>query len=920
MNKFLVFLFGLFGLTAGFLLLNKNSSVQKNSDSPLSLGNPEDPSSYLEWNRSRLADPATGEIPKGIRQAELAFASTLPKNYSRSLSWNLIGPKNLGGRTRAFAFDVRNEDIVLTGGVTSGIWKSTDGMSSFYKTTDAAQMHSLTTIAQDTRPGKEDVWYAGTGEYYNVTSIAAFTATYSGNGIFKSTDNGETWTQLPSTMSNTPETGYTNGDMDFVWRIVTDHTDTLNDVVLAAVFNGVYRSADGGISWTPVLGLDTSLAAASDYVDLIKTPSGIFYAALSSDGPDKGIYRSEDGINWNSIQTAAFPASYRRWTLAVNPTDENEIMLVGETPSTGLNGHSLWRYRYLSGDGSGAGGTWSNLSSRLPDGTCTGYFNFDFGYFHTQNSYDMCIAYHPTNDSILFLGGTNLYRSTTGFTTTAATSWIGGYKCTPADPFDYVYDNHHPDQHGLYFYPSNPNKAVSINDGGIFVTNDITAPNVTWTIMNNNYVTSQFYTVAMEAGDVSTDFMVGGAQDNGTWFTNANHLDSLWKWVFRGDGSFAAIPEGRPYYLMSIQQGKIYKVGMNDVGDTTLATRVDPNISNTPNFINPFLIDPLNNNRVYEIQGNKIQRNDIIDQIPLTGEIYDTLKQGWNAVTGSTLSLGYSYTAIEMSPASPNTLYLGTQKTKLYKIYRANTSTSTRVDITSPLFPANANISSISVSPYDSLEILVTFSNYRIKSIFYSNDGGISFSNISGNLEEATSGAGSGPAVYWGEIYPSSPSTIFVGTSTGLYSTTIPNDTNTVWTQEGPTTIGNMHVNMIVSRPYDGKILIATHGNGFYSAYLPPAVIGVKENKSELFAKIYPNPATEYVNIEYVVPNGGKTTIDIYDISGKKVYTEQLFVSKGQKIDRRINTNDFASLQSGTYLIGITNGSHRKTSKIIIRK
>lgn len=160
--------------------------------------------------------------------------------------------------------------------------------------------------------------------------------------------------------------------MDFVWRVVTDHTDLTNDVVLAAVYNGVFRSADGGTTWTEVLGFQqgTFSNLHSDYVDLIMTPSGVFYATISSDSPSKGMFRSDDGITWTNITPSTFPTSYGRIALAYNPQDDNEIWYFGSTNATTANGHSLFKYNYLSGDGAGANGTWDNRSANLPDQSC----------------------------------------------------------------------------------------------------------------------------------------------------------------------------------------------------------------------------------------------------------------------------------------------------------------------------------------------------------------------------------------------------------------------------------------------------------------------------------------------------------------------------------------------------------------------
>jgi hypothetical protein len=903
-----------FGISLSFFSPDK----KENHNSPMGIGTPDDPNSLAAFELMRLADPATGEIPAGIRKRELDFANNLPVNMNRTIDWSLIGPKNIGGRTRTVKMDSRNENIILVGGVTGGIWRSSDGGASFVKTSDPGQIHSVTTIVQDTRTGYEDTWYAGTGEHYGIVSGTSFTSRFSGDGIFKSMDNGQTWTLLASTSSNTPHTLYANGDMDFVWKIVTDHTNLSEDEVYAAVYNGIFRSTNGGSTWTPVLGFDSTTVATSDYTDLIITDAGTLYASFSGDGPGtlKGVWRSDDGITWTNI-TSGFPGNFERIAMTFNPNNNNELMMVMESPGTGAHDHSLLKYTYLSGNGSGAGGQWENRTANLPDGSCTGYFTFDFGYFHTQSSYDMFIAWHPSNDSIIFLGGTNLYRTTTQFTTPDY-SWIGGYQCNQQNVASYVYPNHHPDQHGMIFYDSNNARAISCNDGGIYRTDDVLADSVIWESLNNGYVTTQFYTISLEEGNTNTDFLVAGAQDNGTWFTNRNHLDSMWKWVYNGDGSFASIPNGRPFYILSIQQGKMYKVFMDDNGDTLSSTRIDPTGGPTNyNFINAFMLDPNDNNRLYLTARTRIWRNDDLAAIPVTGDIYNTISTGWTNIAASQIgSSDGVISVVEMSPALPDVVYYGTSKTKLYKLDDASGATPVKTNLTSTLFPLNAYLSSISANPFDGAELMITYSNYSIPSIFYSVDGGATFTDISGNLEQNADGSGNGPAVYWSLIYPSPQPVYFVGTSIGLFSTTEIDGANTIWQMESPAEIGRVVINMIKARTYDGKIVVATHGNGIYSAQLDPAFTGVNENENAgVNISAYPNPFTDYVTITFGEQNEN-STIEIFDIRGVKIKT--IAVDKISSIYSWNGTNDSGNkVSNGTYFVVVKANGHVTTIAVL---
>lgn len=885
--------------------LKETAENNAQSAAAMSLGNPGDPHSWKAFEFERLKNPSTGKIPTNIRQKELAFASRLPVKTDRALSWEARGPINKGGRTRAFAIDISNDSVYYAGGVTGGVWRSENMGQSWTKTTDPMQMHSVTSIVQDIRPGKEQTWYCGTGEYYGIVSGTSFTSRYSGDGIFKSTDGGLTWAPLASTQSGTPETNYTNGDMDYVWRIVTDHTDLTNDVVLAAVYNGIFRSTDGGMTWTPVLGLGTSTSTA-DFTDIIITPTGTFYASLSSDGATKGIFRSDDGINWTNITPNSWPLNYRRITMAYAPSDETQIWFFAETPGTMNNGHSVWKYKYLSGDGSGSNGIWENKENGLPTDNCVGFFNFNFGQVNTQSSYDICVAVHPLDTQLVFIGGTNIYRTTDGFTNSSNSRWIGGYTCDYSDLKNYVYPNHHPDQHGIYFHPADPNKMISINDGGVYECNDFIVPDtLNWIDLNNGYITTQFYTVAMEQGQATSDIVIGGMQDNGTWFTNTTELDSAWVEINRGDGSYCAIPEGRNFYIMSTQNSKLYKKDVDDDGNFTTYTRIDPTGGpNNYNFINSFELDPNNNNRLYLNGRVKIWRQDSLDEIPYLDDYYNTISMGWTAISQSQISISAGYiTTVESCKSAPNTIWYGTSKSLLYRLDSADSQNPVKTDISGDNWPSNAYISSIAVNPFDSSKIMVTFSNYGIPSAFYTNNGGITWSDVSGNLEENLDGTGSGPAFYWSYIYPNGD--FYVGTSTGLYSTSTLDSSNTVWSQEGASTIGNVVINMIDARMHDGKMIVATHGNGVYSATNVPQVESLEEFKS-FNVSVYPNPSSDYVQVAVEED----FTYDLYNISGKRILSGK--ASKKEQLD-------LSMLPAGTYIMSIQVGEKRKVVKLIKR-
>lgn len=867
--------------------------------------------SRIMYEYMRLRNPYTGKIPGNMREKELAFAQTLPKNMTKSFTWNLNGPVNKGGRTRAIALDVLNENTWLAAGVTGGIWRSVDAGGSWEKVTAPAQMHSFTSLAQDTRPGHENTWYAGTGEHYGIVSASTFEARFSGNGMLKSTDNGLTWTELPSTQSNSPETFLQNHQMDFIWRIVTDHTNTTEDVVLAAVYNGVTRSNDGGATWTEVLGFLQGPASNphSDYTDLIITPGGILYASISSDGPSKGMFRSDDGgITWTNIIPSAFPTSYGRMAMAYNPQNENEIWYFGDTNGPYGNGHSVFKYTYISGDGSGSGGTWEDRSINLPNQSC--YVNeiaFELGLLNTQSSFDVHIAVHPNDPDVIFIAGTSIWRTTDAFTTNSNLTWIGGYKCDTL-PYNDVnwqlsYENHHPDQHYMTFLPSDPKVLINVNDGGIYKTIDDLADTVKWVPLNNGYVTTQFYAVAMEPGETNSDIVIGGMQDNGTWFTNTTELDSAWVEVGGGDGMYCAITENAEFYIVCSQNGKMYLKQVDGDGNVLGHERIDPEAGpSTYNWANSLKLDPNNTNRLYWNGRTRLWRLDDLHDITISGDKTNKEPDFWVNITESQVLAGAGVISdIELSKDGADQVWYGTSQGHLYRLDNASTSTPVKVNLTSPDFPYGSWISSIAVDPFDSDKILVTFANYEVPSIFYSKDGGATWSDIGGNLEENLDGSGSGPAVLWAENYPNG--TLFVGTTVGLFTTNHPDSSNTIWSLEAQ--IGNVVINHMDYRTYDGKMIVGTHGNGVYSTHLTPAFASTGSSLTTNEFRLYPTMAQSQITVE----GNNITSLEVFDLQGKSVFSGLLNSGK--------NVIAVEHFTPGVYVAVVYEGDKRTVKKFV---
>jgi len=700
------------------------------------------------YNYNRLIDPKTGNIPSQIKEKEMAFAlSKVPSQKpitfrvggipfapgSQTSNWVNRGPFNVGGRTRALAIDLDNESRIFAGGVSGGMWLSEDGGSTWDKTTGSNELQSVTAIAQDPT-GSKDTWYYATGENTG-NSAGGSGAFFVGDGVYKSTDNGASWTKLPNPSGEgSPES---LNLFDLIHGIVVDPT---NSDVYVAGFGSIRRSTDGGTTFNIVLdGMATN--TSQSFTDIVVTSTGIFYATLESDTPiNPGIWRSIDGTTWANITPSMpanpdFPSFYNRMVLGIASSNENVVYLYAETPGSGSIDHNFWKYTYGSGDGSGSGGTWVDRTAFLPG------FSGEVGDAVTQGGYDMLVKVHPTDENMVFIGGINLFRSFDGFATSIGLEgWIGGY--STANNVS-IYPNHHPDQHSLVFFPSSPDQAIAGHDGGLSFTTDITndpgvvGPGdtpVNWTSLNNGYLTTQVYALSIGPDDQ----LMAGFQDNSTFFTNNTSSTNPWSNQLSGDGAYNAFSNDGTLRYVSAQLGMVFRREYSNADSETAigGDEITPSGSSGFLFIAPFELDPNDDQRMYMAAGTSIWRNDDLPNATTTN--------GWTEL--SNLSSN-TISALTISTNPPNILYIGTTSGEIYKVEDPHTSFPVVTDIFSGQGLPNGNVSSIDVDPFNFNDILVGFSNYSIPSVFHSIDGGDSWTDISGDLEENPNGTGNGPSV-----------------------------------------------------------------------------------------------------------------------------------------------------------------------------
>lgn len=661
---------------------------------------------------------------------------------------------------------------------------------------------------------------------------------------------------------------------------------------------------------------------------------GIVYATSSSEGQKKGIFRGADNGALVNINPTFLGSTYKRIVIGMDPNNENVVYFLLNTENFGkslanfrgeVEWNALYRYTYLGGDGTGDSGIWEDLSANLPAGSA-------FDRWNVQGSYNMLVKVRPGNSQHVFIGGTNLYMSTAAFSDSTHTQKIGGYKLNAKWPDVGVYPNHHPDQHNLVFYPNDSSKFLNANDGGVFRSTNINALPFVWESLNNGYLTTQFYTVALDHASPQSPLLVAGAQDNCQVMTVSDASNATWTETYFGDGSYCAVEDGAKLFYFSKQQGKMIKATVDAKGNRTAYARIDPIGGSKYLFINPYVLDPVDNNVMYLAGGKYLWRNNQLRNIPLLNN-NDSITQGWVRGTDSVVIRNEFVSALGVSTKPAHRLYYGTTLKRLYRVDSAHLSTNLKPkDITATAFPS-AYIGCVAVDPRNADKVMVSFSNYNVYSIFSSEDGGKTWTKAAGNLEQFGTGLGDGPSVRWLSILPVDDGTVYLAaTSAGFFATDTLQGLNTKWVQQASGEIGNMVCDMFDVRPSDGTIALATHGNGVYTANIVKKgdILNAEniEKLAVLRAVISPNPASNLIritgNCESLQKNLTQnqlltnSSITLVDPLGRIVKTQPLTTSnflpnKGFEVELSLQ-----NIPDGYYYVRIKVGKALKTLPVFV--
>ena len=669
--------------------------------------------------------------------------------------WTWLGPGNVGGRIRSIVISPIDPQTMWIGSVAGGIWRSTNGGASWTPLNDFMANLAVSCMAID--PSDPNTLYAGTGEGFSNSDAIR------GAGIFKTTDGGTTWTQLPSTA---------NASFLFVNRIAINPSNS--QIILAATSTGIWRSTDGGNSW-PTHPITTRM------LDIDFNPTDGTKAIASGTNSAGAFYSTDGGQTWSAA--TGVPTSGR---IEVAYSRSNPSIVYA---SANVNSGEIYR----SSDG---GQTYTLV-------------NTGKNYLSGQGWYDNIIWVDPTDANTIIVGGIDLWRgtfdSTSGnVTLTKISDWTKGPPLASGTSI-----SAHADQHMIVESPQyngSTNRTVFFgDDGGIFRATDVNSLSLTsptgWTTLNNGFGATQFYG---GAGNPTSGRIVGGTQDNGT----VTYLGdpNTWATNFGGDGGFCAADPTDPNYFygeyvflqihrstnggQAFSSRSIYK-GITDAGGNA-------------NFIAPFILDPNNPNTMLAGGAHLWRSTNVKAATPTWTSIKDTV--------GSNIS------AIAVAKGNSDIIWVGHNNGDLYYTTNASSDapTWTRADLGSPALP-NRFCERIVIDPTNSSRVYVTFGGFTSGNVWRTSDSGATWTDITGNLPAAP--------VYAFAVWQQNPKFLYAGTEVGIFASA---DGGQTWStsNDGPT---NCSVDDLFWM--NNTLVAVTHGRGMFSiALAPPSTVQLSQS------------------------------------------------------------------------------------------
>jgi photosystem II stability/assembly factor-like uncharacterized protein len=784
------------------------------------------------------------------KQAQASMPSPWFPVGPNAIPANLTGYMENGiGRVNCVGFHPTNANTFFVGVAQGGLWKTTNGGSSYTCLTDNLPITRISDISIDpTNPNTMyisvcDFEYIGFGLYLNGRKRH----THYGLGVYKTTDGGSTWAPTGLTFQ------MTDGDASLIRKVAIHPSNT--NTLLACGVSGMYRSINGGTTWTKQLD--------SLFWDMVQDPvnPNVVYAAtgwvMNSNMGHAAIYKSTNfGQTWTMLNTGIpYQNSVQRIKLAIAPSDPNYIYALCSDTQFGYYG----MYQSIN-----AGANWTfkaPLLNILESGQGTSQGG--------QGTYDVALCVDATNKNKIYTGGINVWSSSDGGTNFDPCShWTLSNGATL-----------HGDIHYIDRQPGT-NAYFACSDGGIYKTNAIIPgdwimnwPTV-WTNLSDGMQVTSFYRLSSSKNTAGR--IVAGAQDNASFYYDG----ATWSTIFGGDGMDNYLdPLSTQDIIGSSQYGYFYY--SNDGGQSSISVNSNPN-SESAEWVTPVAADYNNPGVLYVGNTNLAKSTDG--------------GQNWNAlpIFGAQLT---EVSALAVANTNSNVIYVA--KRVRYEfgldgtVFRSTDGGQNYTNITSNL-PDTLYYTGIEASETNPNEAVVCMAGFAAGcKVFRTTSGGASWTNISYNLPNLPVNC---------IKYVPATGQIVVATDIGVY---ILNSGATSWANYSMG-LPNVIVSDIEFNQPANKMYVSTFGRGIWETSL--SVISALQKNSVVQTiqfNVYPSVSKGKFTVD--VPYG-KNKLSVIDVMGRIVYQSE--IEKTKEIDLKV--------VSGSYYVRLDNGRELGVKKIII--
>lgn len=751
-------------------------------------------------------DIQTGLIPKERLYQQMETLATTEESSNKTDllgandKWIELGPIDKGGRVKALAIvEYQGRDIALAGGAGGGLWRCEDISATkpyWRRVNDYFDNLNISCIV--IHPTSSFIMYAATGDGWrnpvaNPNDPEPAGSSLKGGGIWRSIDWGKTWVRVSSTSGS---------DFNYIQRMAF----APGGYLLVGTLTGLYKSTVGGAGagggtgasqvsqWTEMLALGGYLNKAVADIE-ISSNNDVFASTgvyTSSGQPNGTIMRlASNGGLWENINANLTIPCMHRVELASTPNQPN-VLYASVSNNTGK---FLGIYRSDNALATANTVSWTLLPDNPP------IVNTGVSAFHnTLIVSPATSAGTPLNNIELYAGYEEIYRGKGG---NANNNWT---KISNTG----VSSTIHVDQKLFVFEPGSSTKMYLCNDGGIYRTNNITAPVLTFSNISNNLFTMQFYTCAI---DDNNQLYLGGAQDNQTVLFDVSGL-SNGTTIGTGDGAYCHFDNTPNKYITSDQKMSIKAL----TNGTALHSYVyadfqATNPLNNPEnwlFINPTELDKTNDILYVAGENNQIFRiTNVFSSTPTIVEFQISNMDGKRA------------SALKLSPNIPGLLYIGTEGGRILSLANANSiAGGAQTAVIKTVGACTCYVSSIDLkyvgAGLSDTELAYTQSNYGVTSILHTPNVtiGSPFSNID-NI--GTGGFGDIPvrSVLFAPNGNTQLIKLLIGTDLGVFFTYTINGINTVW-DKFPVNRGMpyVRVDMLKISPVDNMMLAGTFGRG----------------------------------------------------------------------------------------------------------